>query len=423
MTDGASFSEEELNDCVAAYQQYGSKIAASQALNMDYRSFRRRIDRAAELGMLIDHKPAMPGFVITNTSETQAADGSVTSRTIRQAKDPGNLEPYKQPVGTVVGKITHHVDGEGNLLQQWIRTRPDDAQGIVEALKEVFSEYKGVVPLIDPPSFTDDNLLTIYPIADQHNGLLAWGRETGEAYDLKIGIERLMSCASSLVAQSKPSKYAIILNLGDWQHTDDSSNETPAHHNKLDVDSRYKKILVAGVRLMKSIIDLALQKHEKVIVVNIPGNHDIHSSVALDVAIEESYENNPRVETGETIADCYFYRFGSTLIGATHGHKIKKPADMAMTMAVRCRADWGQTKYHYFYFGHIHHETVKEVGDVRVESFQTLAANDAHHAASGYTSGKSLNAITIDKNGGEVGRHRVNLPPPIWRADVTQEAA
>ena len=49
---------------------------------------------------------------------------------------------------------------------------------------------------------------------------------------------------------------------------------------------------------------------------------------------------------------------------------------------------------------------------MRVESFQTIAAKDAHAAGSAYVSGQSLCAITIHKRRGEIGRHRVNLPPP-----------
>lgn len=424
MSRGDSFSDSELQSVVDAYQENGkNKLAAARTLGLTETSYRRRLEAAAERGMLpLD--PVLPGFVITSVSERQNADGGVTSRNIRQEPDPGEKPEFTLPVGHVIKGVSALLDPDNRVSAQWVKTKIDDVTPyLIEAIKQTFSEYQGIIPLIPPPALADANLLSIYPIADQHNGLLAWGRETGEAYDLKIGIERLRSCMARLVAQSPSSKTAIILNLGDWQHNDDSSNETPAHHNKLDVDSRYRKILLAGVQLMRDCIELALQKHEHVIVVNIPGNHDPHAAVALDIAIMSAYENNPRLTVGEMTADFYFHRFGSTLIGSTHGHKVKKHQDMAMAMAVRCREDWGKTKYHYFYFGHIHHETMKEVGDVRVESFQTLAANDAHHAASGYTSGKSLTSITIDKDGGEIGRHRVNIPAPDYKANITQGSA
>jgi hypothetical protein len=161
---------------------------------------------------------------------------------------------------------------------------------------------------------------------------------------------------------------------------------------------------------MQDCIEMALAKHDHVLVVNIPGNHDPHASVALTVALGAFYANNPRVTVDQNPNEIWFHRFGQTLMGAAHGHKIK-PERMGMAMATMCREDWGKTKYHWFLFGHIHHETVKEVGDVRCESFRTLAANDAYHHAAGYVAGKSLVSVTLHVEDGEIGRHKVNIAP------------
>ena len=204
-------------------------------------------------------------------------------------------------------------------------------------------------------------MLSIYPIADQHLGLLAWGRETGDAYDLKIGCARLRDCTKRLVAQSPPSETAIILNLGDWQHTDDEKNVTPGHGFTLDVDSRYFKLVQAGVDLMVDVVELALQKHQKVIVRNLPGNHDPHAHVALTMGLRGHYREHPRVTVLVEPSEFFYYRWHNNFIGATHGHKIK-PAKMVMDMAVSHRDDWAKADFRYFLFGHIHHETALKLG-------------------------------------------------------------
>jgi hypothetical protein len=417
---GTPLTEEEIAVAVEAYQEHTRNgRAAARALDIPYTNFRRRINAAAERGLL-GYDPVLPGFHLKEVSQLTGPEG-VEKAWVKQAKEPG--EPFEMPDGQVLRGISALVTGDGRLLQKWVKTKTDDiTTDLVEALKSVFASYQGYAPLIPPPSVTDTDLLSVYPIADQHNGLLAWGRETGESYDLKIGEERLRSCMARLVAQSPSSQHAIILNLGDWQHTNDDKNMTPGHGNILDADSRYFKILTAGVILMQDCIELALQKHGQVMVVNVPGNHDPHASIALTLSLSSFYRNNPRVRIHDQPADYFFHRFGNTLIGATHGHRTK-PADMAMAMAVRCRSDWGLTKYHVMYYGHIHHETVKEVGDVRVESFQTLAANDAWHHAGGYCSGKSITSITFHRDDGEIGRHRVNVPAPDRHASMLQEAA
>lgn len=310
------------------------------------------------------------------------------------------------PAQHVLKRATVHVR-DGEVVQEWLKTA-ESLEHTIAALKEAFGEYTGKSRLVAAPKRVEKDWLTVYPIADQHNGMLAWGQETGEDYDLAIGAKRLRDTAGELISESKPSKLALILDLGDWQHTNDQKNMTPRSGNILDADGRYFKILTTGVKLKMDVIDLALQKHEKVLVRNIPGNHDPEASVAHTVALSAFYHNNPRVEVIQEPGAFFFLRFGQTLLGAHHGNGIK-PDRMAMTMATRRREEWGQTKFHYFYFGHIHHETAKEVGDVRVESFQTLAAKDAHASNAGYNSGQSLQAIHIHREKGEKGRHRVNI--------------
>lgn len=411
--NGKEISDDILAEAVAAREEHGTVQAAAVAVGVCERTFYRRLKYAAERG-LCGFKPVLPGFRISKTTAVTDKDGETVREFIQQKPEAG--EQFAVPDGHTVKAISAYTDADGRLIGMWTKTRLNDSTPLlVEALRHVFESYVGKSELIEAPAVVDEKLCSVYPIADQHNGLLAWGRETGESYDLKIGAARLRESMRRLVAQSPPSKTAIILNLGDWQHTDDQKNMTPRSGNILDVDSRYFKIVTAGVHLMTDCVELALQRHEHVIVRNIPGNHDPHSSVALTVALSAFYSNNPRVTVLADPSEFFFYRFGATLIGATHGHRMKADK-MAMTMAVMCRKDWGATKYHWFLFGHIHHETVKEVGDVRVESFQTLAAKDAHAHASGYVSGKSLTSITLHEDEGEIGRHRINIAPPMESA-------
>lgn len=363
-------TDEQLLETVAAFEKHGTQVKAAEALGITQGTMSSRLKRAVARGLYGDKK-VLPGQLLKGVS------------TLR--------------------------NGDGEVVAEWTKTVSDNSTAdLVDALKDAFEAYKGAAPIVLPPKLVDEDLLSVYPIADQHHGLLSWGEETGEDYDLKIGAERLRECMRRLVAQSPSSRQAIILNLGDWQHNDSQKNETPAHHHQLDVDSRYFKILTTGVQLMMDCIDMCLQKHEEVLVRNIPGNHDPHASIALTVALGAFYAKNPRVVVDDDPGDFFYYRFGNSLLGATHGHKLK-PDKMAMHMACERAEDWGQTKFRHFYFGHIHHETAKEVGNVRVESFQTLAAKDAYSAGHGFTSGQSITSITHHRRDGEIGRHRVNV--------------
>ena len=401
---------------VEAYDRLGSHRKVADEMGCAKSTVWERLKTAARMG-LMGTDPVLPGFVIKQTSAQLGPDGEIQREWVQQRPEGGGV--FELPPGHVIKGVSALTDGQGNVQAQWIKTRTEQgAADLVVALKAAFETYEGHALEVPHTHATDDNLLCVYPIADQHVGLLAWGPEAGEDYDLKIGVERLRECMNRLVSQSPSAATAIILNLGDWQHTDDQKNITPGHGHQLDVDSRYAKILTAGVQLMMDCIELALAKHEHVIVRNLPGNHDPHSSIALTVALGAFYASNPRVTIDDDPSDFFYHRFGVTLMGATHGHKMK-PDKMAMALAVRCREDWGATDYHYFMFGHIHHETCREVGDVRCESFQTLAAKDAYAAGGGYNAGQSLQCLTLHRSKGEIGRHRVNLPiPKSYRKSV-----
>src|SRR5690606_12365272 len=138
-----------------------------------------------------------------------------------------------------------------------------------------------------------------------------------------------------------------------------------------------------------------------VIVRVLPGNHDDQSAIAVTLALAMYYRDEPRVAIGEDPSRFWWWRFGTTLLGATHGDMTKMP-DMPLIMAASRPEDWGASKFRHVFTGHIHHHSAIEQGGVIVESFQSPAARDAWHAASGYNSGRSLSAITFHKDHGEV---------------------
>ena len=402
-----SLTDELCKQAAAAFQRHGSKSGAARALGLNRVTFIHRLKCAAERGLL-GFKPVLPGYAIKQTSTQEDSDGNVERQWIQQHKESGPR--FTMPAGQVLKGVSALVDSEQRIRYQWIKSKADTcAPELIEALKKVFAEYAGKARPCAPPRFVARDYLVGYPIADPHFGMLAWPKETGgPAYDLRIARRLLRENLGDLVGQSKPARIGLICNLGDWQHTDDQKNMTPRSGNILDVDGRYPKLLEASVAAQIECIELAKRKHQLVIWDSRRGNHDPRASVAMTLALQLFYRKDNGVRIVTTPDDFFFYRFGATLIGATHGHKVR-PADMAMTMAVRRRKDWGATRHHHFWFGHIHHETAKEVGDVRCESFQTIAPKDAHAASSAYNSGRSLVAITYHRRRGEVGRHRVNL--------------
>jgi hypothetical protein len=124
--------------------------------------------------------------------------------------------------------------------------------------------------------------------------------------------------------------------------------------------------------------------------------------------IKAYYRNEPRVIVHDTPSMFMYHQFGKNLIGITHGHTVKAEK-LGEIMSVDCEEIWSSTKYRYWYTGHIHHLSTKELPSCVVETFRTLASKDAWHSGAGYRSGQDMKCITLHKDYGEISRNTVNL--------------
>lgn len=411
----------------AAYdlvKQHGNFFAAARASSRDrntltnefYEALRRlnlpdprqrarhsqEVRDAASLGKM-GFAPVLPGFAIKSTS-AKTEDGAW----VKQVREPG--DEFEVPAGHRVKGISALVDPDGREIAKWVKTGADHSAGFsIEGLREAFASLPATAPATAPEESVAD-LLTVYPVADLHLGLFSWARETGADYDLKIAQDVAISSVRHLVSASQPSETAIVLDLGDFLHADDSSNQTARSGNPLDVDTRFAKVMKAGVHLSVEIVDAALRRHKNVLYRKLPGNHDPHTSVALALALAAYYRDEPRVTVETDPSRFFFHQHGLVMLAATHGDMCK-PEQIA-GFAASARAEmWGKTRFRYAYFGHVHHRSKRasEMDGMFVETFGSLAAKDAWHAGMGYVAQRSMSAITYDKEHGERSRNIVNL--------------
>lgn len=405
----ARASGAEVSYAEALQRAGGNKTKAAASLGITRHKLNRRLQGVGPPVYAGDGSqgfaPVLPGYEIKSTS------AKIDGIWVRQGKKPG--EEFATPDGHGVTGVSALVDADGKIIQQWVKTRSEnDNVDAVAIIKSAFDEYKGRAEPQLAPYISDNSLLTVYNVADHHLGLYAYRRESGQDYDLKIGERLLLDTMSKLVATSPNAETAVILNLGDFFHADNSNNTTERSHNALDVDTRYAKVLQTGVKLLITCVELALAKHRRVIVRNLPGNHDPHSALALSVAMAAFFESNPRVEVDCDPSRFFFFQFGNVLIAATHGDMVK-PDRIAGVVAAMRPEMWGATKFRYAYTGHIHHTSKRasEGGGMVMETFQTLAAKDAWHAAMGFVSGRSMVSITHHKEFGEFIRNTVSVLP------------
>ena len=317
------------------------------------------------------------------------------------------------PDGFHVRGVSTLYGPNGEVRGQWVKSAADketqQQEQLLEALRGLAEPWKqlatDLVPLSDIPR--SDDLLTVYALGDPHFGLHCWAAEAGEDFDLKAAEHYTTAGIDRLVLSAESSREALIISAGDMFHAD-SGNATTTKGTKVDVDTRWQKILQVGIRAIQRCIERSLEKHEQVTFISEIGNHDEHQAYLLALCLDNFYRKNPRVTIDTTPGRFHWYRFGQVLIGTHHGDRVK-PADLPLVMANDRKVDWGETTHRHFYTGHIHHKTTQEFTGCTVESLRTLAAQDAWHRSEGYRSRREVKCDTWHRRWGLVGSNYVGI--------------
>lgn len=389
-----ALTREQTQEAVDALAKYGTQTEAANAIGISRGALQNRLNAASRYGQN-GFEPVPAGFEISQISH--GPSGVFTKMRPEGA-------PLTAPEGLVL-KGASVLSRDGREVVRWDKYGSDTELGdraLADAVRAAFDDHHTTY-LTHPVRPTSDETVAVYPVADAHLGLLAWKEETGEDYDLSIARDVLTAAFNQLVAATPASSHALILGLGDLAHVDNYENRTDRSGNALDTDSRYPKILRESVRLIRYLIDLALTKHETVEVRLLSGNHDQRTAIAVALALSLGYEKNPRVIVDDSPAYIWFRRFGKVLIGATHGDRAKM-ADMPLLMAVDRPDDWAASTRRRVFTGHIHHERLREIGGVVVESLRSPVAKDAYHSFEGYRAGRSVYSYTFWTDGSRTAK-------------------
>lgn len=297
----------------------------------------------------------------------------------------------------------------GETVLQWVKTTAD-AEAQRKAMEAAIVAMAEKLPREKPralPAHCNAALLNQYTITDYHLGMLAWGEETGADWDLRIAEQMLVDWFGAAIALAPAANTAVFAQIGDFLHFDGLEAVTPAHHNLLDADTRFQKLVRVAIRAIRRVIGLLLSKHRHVLCVMAEGNHDPASSIWLREWLAAIYEDEPRVTVDVSPDPYYCIEWGETALFYHHGHK-RRPADIDSVFVAKYREVFGRTKYAYAHMGHMHHVDVKETNLMIIEQHRTLAAKDAYASRGGWMAGRDAQVITYHRAFGEVGRVRIS---------------
>lgn len=321
------------------------------------------------------------------------------------------LENVNHPTmeGFTTKRVSTAYNGDGDTVLQWHIQEPEkkSLEEAAEGIREAFSDIKPCKPL-PKPKRSDGDLAAFYIIGDHHFGMYAWGEETGsEDYDTAEGERLLIEATRKLAARAPDASVGYLVNLGDFLHANDSTSRTPASKNLLDTDGRMGRVGRQAGILLKTLIELMLQKHDQVKVINSRGNHDPDAALWLNEVCRAYFIKEPRVEVMDNFNKFVWVQFGKNLVVTHHGDGINWKR-MYEAITRNLSQEWGSCPYRFGWTGHYHHEKAAEVGGMKFQQWGVLPPEDAWSAGAGFSSERTMSCVVLHKEAGRDAVIEVN---------------
>ena len=341
-------------------------------------------------------------------------------RTVEEALAKGEVdlavwEPYKTRVNSwpVVTKQDDGVETTWSW-QVTVECRRKVSAAIAEACPAIIERMKAHAPKYGKApavrKLTDPHLLEL-SLADHHFGKLAWGRETGEDWDLRIAENVWLDAVDDLLA--KVGGYPIervLLPIGhDFFNYDTGRGET-ANGTPQDNDSRPAKVFEVGIAACVAAIDRCRQV-APVEVVWVPGNHDPTWSFHLVHVLSAWYRLDDRVAVDVSPSPRKYVAYGVNLLGLIHGDMSQQTLkQLPAVMAVEAPEKWAAATCREIHVGHWHKRKVLQTlpletfGGVTVRHLPSLTGTDEWHYSQGFVGNpKAADAYLWAKTQGLAG--------------------
>jgi hypothetical protein len=297
-------------------------------------------------------------------------------------------------------------DNQTTLHSSRIVVRPKNVGDITfEDIDEYFAKYDNILPIyIKPVQYAPDAEFLEVCLQDTHIGLLSYGAETGEDYDVNIACERIEQAIADVVVRCEGRKFSrVVFSLiGDILHVDNSQNTT-TKGIKQDVDTRISKMFDKALDVLINSICL-LGNIAPVDVFSVPGNHDATLSYMLVKAVETAFKKDDNVQFYNSPSPRKWKRYGKVLIGWAHGDIPSK--NVTEWIQSEAAEDWGQSKYREVHLGHLHSlNTLQKIEESKsgliVRYLPTLCASSAWEHWQAYGDNpKTLISFVWDENKG-----------------------
>ena len=325
------------------------------------------------------------------------------------------------PGETVIGRSVYTADPDGN--KTWLKTKRTAAEAEKAEAFNAFVEQlcKGVIPVkrkAKGKKVRKDDLMPAVIIGDAHVGALAFRKQTSDRdFNVDKATQEIDEAICTLVEQMPEARNGLLVSLGDLAHSDRGNPASTTKGTLVDMSCSYEDQLRACAQVLMNGVEQILTKCDNVTLVVARGNHDDHTSLAVQIILEVYFKSEPRVNVLKSSQYVHYVRWNKWLLGIHHGDKIKA-AKLAQIMPRDMPKDWGETTHRQFLVGHFHHASVQEFEGITVSKHGCLAPPDHWHSSMSFNSGHTMDLIVYKAEGGKLMTCTYEIPREYDQSNV-----
>lgn len=322
-------------------------------------------------------------------------------RGIKNATDEAGVDDKDVKHGWLKTKEASLFFKNPNFKQEELNEIQRIKDECIKQVKEHAPKYEIFAPIkygID----TEAHLLVI-DIADLHIGKLSTAFETGEEYNVQIAVKRAKDGLQGILNKAKGFYIDKVLFVAgnDILHTD-NTRRTTTSGTPQDTDGMWYDNFLMAKNLYIELLEKLLSFADVEVVYN-PSNHDYTHGFFLMQLIEAHFKNSS-IRFNVDLKHRKAFRYGSNLIGTTHGDGAKIE-NLPLLLATEFPILWSKTKHRYIYSHHVHHKTSKDFIGVTFETLRSPSGSDSWHHKNGYTGvPKAVEGFIHHKEFGQIAR-------------------
>ena len=208
----------------------------------------------------------------------------------------------------VIGRSIYTEDDEGN--KAWLKTRRTVQEAEkVDAFNAFIDQLKqGVIPVkrkAKGKKVRKDDLMPSVIIGDAHVGALAFKKETGDRdFNVSKATREVDEAICALVDQMPEAKNGLLVSLGDLAHSDRGNPASTTKGTLVDMSCSYEEQLRACAQVLMNGVEQMLSKVDNVTLVVARGNHDDHTSLAVQIILETYFCKRAQGKCAKIVSVC-----------------------------------------------------------------------------------------------------------------------